>query len=74
MSSPATRAPTAKKIRYVRDSECRMIEIREFDFNAEIGNFCFATVIKRDPTTKGIMGSFTRKDRVTQEDLDSTSE
>jgi len=74
MSIASTRAPTTKKIRYVRDSKCRLVEIREFDFNAELGNYCHSTVIKRDSITKAIIGSFTKKEVVVQQDLDDTSE
>ena len=74
MSSSTKGALTNKRIRYVRDANCRIIEIREFDFKATVGNYCHSTVIKRNSTTQAIIGFFTKKSFVTQDDLNATSE
>lgn len=70
MSGAATRALTKLKIRYVRNNENRIVEIRQFDPKAKKGDNCQLVKIIRDPTTKFIMSYNSGSDTVTQEDLD----
>lgn len=70
MSGSGTRALTKFRIRYIRNNENRIVEIRQFDFKAKKGDNCQVVRVIRDPITKMIMSYSSYHHTVTQEDLD----
>lgn len=70
MSSGQSQAIRKRRIRQVRDSENRIVEIREFSEKAQVGDVCYALKIQRDTTTKMIKSFYSVYDKVIQADLD----
>ena len=73
MSVAATQGLKKRKVRYVRDANGHIIQIREFDHSAEVGAVCHTTIINRDATTKKIISFYTDKDIVTIDDITPTT-
>jgi len=70
VSSGQSQAIRKRRIRQVRDSENRIVEIREFSEKAQVGDVCYALKIQRDTTTKMIKSFYSVYDKVIQADLD----
>lgn len=70
MSTATTQSLRQRRVRYVRDLSNLIVEIREFDHNAKLGNVCYSLRIKRDVSTKKIIGFHTQRSKVNQDDLD----